>query len=69
MNLHAVVAVVENNKLACGLAVTAAIATMPAPGSPFNWRTLYQWIFDGAHQFVNLRRPTLPAETPAKPKE
>lgn len=65
---HSAVELVEQNKIVTGLIVTAAISTMPAADSPFNWRTLYSWIFDGAHLFLNLRRPTLPAETPAKPQ-
>jgi hypothetical protein len=67
LNWHGVVAVVKGNQLLFGLLTTAAIVTMPAPGSPFNWRTLYTWIYEGAHLFMNLRRPTLPAETPANP--
>jgi hypothetical protein len=63
-----VVNLMTDNKLVCGLVVTAAISTMPAAGAPLSWRTLYGWIYDGAHLFLNLRRPTLPAETPANPK-
>lgn len=56
------------NKIAMGLLVTAGIATMPATSSTLSWRTLYTWIYEWAHLFLNLRRPTLPAETPANPK-
>jgi hypothetical protein len=33
--------VVTQNKIVCGLLVTAAISTMPAAGAPLSWRTLY----------------------------
>lgn len=68
MTWHTLVDVVEQNKIVTGLIVTAAISTMPATDCPVSWRTLYAWIYDGAHLFLNLRRPTLPAGTPANPK-
>ncbi len=52
------------------LAFTAAIITMPPPGTRWNLGELYRWFYDWAHQFPNLKnaRPTLPAETPGNPK-
>lgn len=68
MNWHTPVDIVEQNKIVTGLVVTAGITTMPEAGSPLSWRTLYAWIYEWAHLFLNMRRPTLPAETPANPK-
>jgi hypothetical protein len=72
MNWHGLVSFVGQNKLALALLATAAIVTMPEPGSEPKWETLYRWIFDCAHQYLNMKRPTLPAdrtmEKPAQPK-
>ena len=59
---------INQNRIVFELLTTAAIATMPGPGSPFNLRTLYTWMYDCAHLFSNLKHPTKPAETPANPK-
>jgi hypothetical protein len=60
---------VLQHELTFGLVVTAGIITMPAPDAPWGWRTLYRWLYDWLHQFLNLRRPTPPANTPpAKPQ-
>lgn len=67
---HYLVDVIENNKLLLGLAVTAGIVTMPEPGTEISWRSLYRWIFDWAHQFLNMKRPTLPGrDSPAQTKQ
>lgn len=38
---------------------TAAIATMPPPGQPFN---LYTWIYDWSHQVLNIKNTRLIGE-------
>jgi hypothetical protein len=68
MSWKDLVDVVKHNQLLFGLLGTAAIVSMPAPGSNMSWLTLYTWIYEGAHLFLNLKRPTTPAETPAKLK-
>ena len=40
------------------LIVTAAIKTMPAPGSAFTWGTVYAWAYSAAHQFFNIKEPS-----------
>lgn len=37
------------------LIVTAAIKTMPAPGSPLTWETVYAWAYSAAHEFFNIK--------------
>lgn len=64
MNCPPLVEFLSNHKFVVGLVATAGIITMPSPGSPLNWKTLYQWFYDWVHQFLNLRRPMQPAERP-----
>ena len=66
---HYILDVIENNKLLFGLMGTALVVTAPEPGVPWNLKTLYKWIFDGAHQFLNMKRPTMPVTPPAQPKQ
>lgn len=40
------------------LVVTAAIKTMPAPGSALTWGTVYAWAYSAAHQFFNIKEPS-----------
>lgn len=40
------------------LVVTAAIKTMPAPGSALTWGTVYAWTYSAAHQFFNIKEPS-----------
>jgi hypothetical protein len=39
---------------------SAVFITMPAPGSPFTFGTLYAWFYDAAHQYANLRAKERP---------
>jgi hypothetical protein len=41
-----------------GLLLTSTIRTMPPPGSVFNRATMYKWLYDNLHQFLNMRNPT-----------
>jgi hypothetical protein len=69
MNQHYLYDVVMNNKVLIGLMVTAIISTMPAADCVVSWRTLYAWIYDAAHLFLNFKRPSMPAGSPpAQPK-
>lgn len=65
MKWHIVWQFVLNNKIVLGLVATAGISTMPPPGSPINWRTLYTWLYDWLHQFPNIK-PSV--KDPDKPK-
>lgn len=40
------------------LVITAAIKTMPAPGSAPTWGTAYAWAYSAAHQFFNIKEPS-----------
>lgn len=44
--------------VAVPLVVTAAIKTMPAPGSSLTWGTVYAWVYSAAHQFFNIKEPS-----------
>lgn len=70
MSWHGLVDFVMQNKIVFGLLATAGISTMPAADCPVNWRTLYQWIYDWAHVFLNFKRPMQPVGNPppANPK-
>lgn len=41
-----------------GTIASAAVATMPAPGTAFSW---YTWAYDFSHQFTNSRNTRLSA--------
>jgi hypothetical protein len=53
--LIAIVHFILANKIALmsfgGLAITSAVKVMPPPGTPFN---LYTFLYEWAHQFLNL---------------
>lgn len=70
--LSALVELAKSHEMLDSLLFTALVVTMPVPGSPFNWKTIYTWIYDAVHQFWNLRNPrtplpTLPAEATPPP--
>jgi len=67
MSQHDVAQFVTDHQLAIGYVASAIISTMPAQDCQFNLRTLYVWAFDALHLALNMKRPTKPAETPAKP--
>lgn len=48
----------EALSVAVPLVVTAAIKTMPTPGSALTWGTAYAWAYSAAHQFFNIKEPS-----------
>lgn len=56
--IHEILDYIYENRFAIETAVwftfTAIIKEMPEPGSKFNWRTIYEWIYDSAHQMLNI---------------
>jgi hypothetical protein len=44
--------------------LSAAALNMPVPGSPATWRTLYEWLYNTVHQFLNTGRTPRPTQAP-----
>jgi hypothetical protein len=59
MNLPQIEEYVYQNRFPLSAAsaaiLTAFIKTAPLPGSPWNWTTLYAWVYDGLHQIFNIK--------------
>jgi hypothetical protein len=52
------------NKLIIGLFITSAVRVAPVPGQPW---TLYTFLYDWAHQFLNITNTRLTKEPVVSP--
>jgi hypothetical protein len=47
-----------------GVVIMAAIQCMPKPGEPWNWKTIYTWIYETLQTVLPVNRSARPHQPP-----